>query len=259
MNVDSINSVAAYNPYNSVNQSMASGKQINNAADDPAGLAVATGMNSQILEQSMGMRNANDGISMLQTADGTARGMTVSVQRMYELSVQSMSGTLNASQRNILNMEFQQNLQEMNRMASTTQFNGMNLFDGSNSDINIALGGSNNNVNLPNLTASALGIDSLDISDMSNAGLAMEALMQAQDTLSSTQAEFGAQQNRMYSAVSNMAINEQNTQASMSQIMDTDYARAATERARNDVLAQAGLMMQAQGNQDRANVLQLIN
>jgi flagellin len=259
MSVDSINSVGSpYSPYNSVTQSLTSGKQINSSADNAAGLAVATGMTTEIMGQSMGMRNANDGMSLLQTADGATRGMTASVQRMYELSVQAMNGTLNASQRNMLNQEFQQNLQEINRTASTTKFNDISLLDGANPQIDIALGDSKSTLNLPTLTSDALGLTGMDITDPANAGTAMEALLNATDMLSTSQAEFGAQQNGLYSAVSNMATEQQNAYASRSQIMDTDFARASTDRARNDVLMQASIMMQAQGNQDKSNVLQLL-
>lgn len=259
MSVDSINSVGSpYSPYNSVTQSLNSGKQINSSADNAAGLAVATGMTTEIMGQSVGMRNANDGMSLLQTADGATRGMTASVQRMYELSVQAMNGTLNASQRNMLNQEFQQNLQEINRTATTTKFNDISLLDGANPQIDIALGDSKSTLNLPTLTSDALGLTGMDITDPANAGTAMEALLNATDMLSTSQAEFGAQQNGLYSAVSNMATEQQNAYASRSQIMDTDFARASTDRARNDVLMQASIMMQAQGNQDKSNVLQLL-
>lgn len=216
-------------------------------------------MSTEIIAQSAGMRNANDGISLLQTADGAARGMTNSIQRMYELSVQSMNGTLNDSQRNMLNTEFQQNLQEINRTATTTKFNDISLLDGQNPDINIALGDSSKStLNMPTLTSDALGLTGMDITNTANAGSAMEALLNATKLLSNSQAEFGAQQNSLYSAVSSMAISEQNSYSARSQIMDTNMASASTDKARNDVLMQASIMMQAQGNQDKSNVLQLL-
>lgn len=260
MSVDSINSIGSpYSSYSPAAASMTSGQQINRSADNAAGLAVATGMSTEIMEKSMGMRNANDGMSLLQTADGATRGMTASVQRMYELSVQSMNGTLNASQRNMINTEFQQHLQELNRTTETTKFNGISLLDGQNPEINIALGDSSSTLNMPTLTSDALGLTGLDLTSTANAGAAMEALMEATKTLSTSQAQFGAQQNGLYSAFSNMAVGRENDFASRSQIMDTDYARASMNKARDDVLFQASIMMQAQGNQDKSNVLQLIN
>lgn len=259
MSVDSINNLSSsYSAYNPTNQSITSGTQINRAADNAAGLAITTGMTTEIIGQSVGMRNANDGISLLQTADGATRGMTESVQRMYELSVQAMNGTLNASQRNMLDQEFQQNLQEINKMATTTKFNEISLLDGQNPQINIALGDSSSTLDLPTLTTDALGLTGMSINDLTQIGTTMDALLNATSALSSSQAEFGAQQNGLYSAVSNMATSQQNSYASRSQILDTDYARASANKARDDVLNQAGIMMQAHNNQDKANVLQLL-
>lgn len=260
MSVDSINSVGSpYSPYNPTNTSLTTGQQINRSADNAAGLAVVTGMTTEIMGQSVGMRNANDGMSLLQTADGATRGMTESIQRMYELSVQSMNGTLSASQRNMLNTEFQQQMEEINRTASTTKFNDISLLDGANPDIEIALGDSSKStLTMPTLTSDALGLTGVDISNPANAGAAAEALLNATDSLSSSQANFGAQQNGLYSAVSSMATSQENSYASRSQILDTDMARASTDKARNDVLMQASIMMQAQGNQDKSNVLQLL-
>lgn len=259
MSVDSINNLSSsYSAYNPTTQSITSGTQINRAADNAAGLAITTGMTTEIIGQSVGMRNANDGISLLQTADGATRGMTESVQRMYELSVQAMNGTLNASQRNMLDQEFQQNLQEINKMATTTKFNEISLLDGQNPQINIALGDSSSTLDLPTLTTDALGLTGMSINDLTQIGTTMDALLNATSALSSSQAEFGAQQNGLYSAVSNMATSQQNSYASRSQILDTDYARASANKARDDVLNQAGIMMQAHNNQDKANVLQLL-
>lgn len=259
MSVDSINNLSSsYSAYNPTTQSITSGAQINRAADNAAGLAITTGMTTEIIGQSVGMRNANDGISLLQTADGATRGMTESVQRMYELSVQAMNGTLNASQRNMLDQEFQQNLQEINKMATTTKFNEISLLDGQNPQINIALGDSSSTLDLPTLTTDALGLTGMSINDLTQIGTTMDALLNATSALSSSQAEFGAQQNGLYSAVSNMATSQQNSYASRSQILDTDYARASANKARDDVLNQAGIMMQAHNNQDKANVLQLL-
>ncbi len=260
MSVDSVNSLGSpYASYNPAMTSIASGKQINTSADNAAGLAVVTGMTTEIMEQSVGMRNANDGMSLLQTADGATKGMVNSVQRMYELSVQSLNGTLSASQRNMLNTEFQQQMQEINRTATTTKFNEISLFDGQNPQINIALGADNNStLNMPTLTTDTLGLTGMDISNPANASLAMESLLKATESLSTSQAQFGAQQNGLYSAISNMATSQQSEYASRSQILDTDMARASTDKARNDALMQASIMMQAKGNQDKSNVLQLL-
>lgn len=259
MSVESVNlSSSSMGGVSSSAASMTSGLQINRSADNPAGLAVASGMTTDINSKSVGMRNASDGIQLLQTADGATQSMTANLQRMYELTLQSMNGTLNASQRNSLNNEFQQNLQALEQMAETTQFNGVRLLNGENPQINIALGDSSTSLNMPTLTNDAMGLTGLDISNPANAGAALDALRQATESLSSSQAQLGAQQNGLYAASSNMAIGQQNDLASRSQIMDTDFARASMNKAREDVLNQAGLMMMAQSNQNQANVLQLL-
>lgn len=261
MSIDSINSVGS--PYSSTStaaEGLTSGLRINNSGDDAAGLAVAIGMTSDIMRDSVGIRNGNDGIGLLKTADGAAQGLTNSMQRMYELSMQAMNGTLNNSQRNMLNAEFQQHLQEIERTAQTTKFNGVELFNGSNESIDIALGeNSTSSLKMPNLTLEALGLDGLDLTNVANAGQAAETLMKATEQMGDHFADFGAQQNGLYSAISGLAISAENTQASRSQIMDADFAKLAAAKAKEDVKEQAFIMMHAHKNHDKANVLQLIN
>ncbi|SFR54155.1 flagellin [Thiomicrospira sp. ALE5] len=259
MSTDAIsNSRANFSNLSSTTASMTSGSQINRAADNPSGLAVANGLTTDINSQSTGLRNAADGISILQTANGATQGITVNLQRMYELSIQSMNGTLNDSQRNLLDSEFQQGLQEINRIIETTQFNGVSLFNGENPDINLALGDSSSTLTMPTLNNDLLSLNGLSISNLASASASVDSLKTAIETMSSTQAEFGAQQNGLLSAISNMATGQTNDIASRSQILDTDFARASVSKAREDILNQAGIMMLAQGNQDKANILQLI-
>jgi flagellin len=260
MSIDSINSVNL--PYTGINPSqsaLASGKQINTAADNPAGMAIVNAMNTQVLAQSVSMRNANDGIGLLQTADGASQSFTVNMQRMYDLSLQAANGTLNPAQRNHLNTEFQQNLKELDRIAATTQFNGMNLLNGEFSAIQIALGDSQSALSLPNLQPNALGLSNLDITNPANAGLAMQALQTAGEFMGEVRAQFGAQQNGLLSAFNNMSNTQINTVGARSQIEDTDIAKAASDKARDDVLNRAAIMMLSIGNQERSNTLQLLN
>ncbi|WP_044407044.1 flagellin [Thiomicrospira microaerophila] len=260
MSIDAINTIGSpFASYSPSSASMTSGQQINRAADNPAGLAVANGFQQAAMREAVGMSNANSGISLLQTADGASRSMTENILRMQELSLQAMNGTTNPAQRNALNTEFQQMMQAIDQTSQNTKFNGMNLLNGENADLSIALGDSASRLSLPELSLNSLGLAGLDLSNPANANLALESLQKAGSLLSTTQAEFGAQQNGLLSAAAEMSTSRQNSLASFSQIMDTDYARASTEKAREDVLLQAGIMMQAQGNQDRANVLALIN
>ncbi|MDY0135602.1 MAG: flagellin [Thiomicrospira sp.] len=260
MSIDSIHSVTS--PYTGINptqSALASGKQINTAADNPAGLAMVNAMNSQVMAQSVSMRNANDGMGLLQTADGASQSFSVNMQRMYDLSLQASNGTLNPAQRNHLNTEFQQGLKELDRIATTTQFNGMNLLNGELNAIQIALGDSQSELSLPNLQPNALGLANLDLNNPANAGLAMQALQTAGEFMGEVRAQFGAQQNGLVSAFNNMANTQINTIGSRSQIEDTDVAKAASEQSRDDVLNRAAIMMLSIGNQERSNTLQLLS
>lgn len=240
-------------------KNMTSGQQINSAADNPAGLAVANSLQQQALRDSVGLRSASDGISLLQTAESNSRSMTTNIQRMMEISIQSMNGTMNSTQRNALNSEFQQMIQAIDQTSQTTKFNGMTLLNGENTELKLALGGSESSITLPELSLASLGLSGLNLNNTNNASLALDILQSASRLLDDTQALFGAQQNGLISAGNQLMSQQQNTLASFSQIMDTNYAKSASDKARDDVLFKASMMMQAQGNQDRANVLQLIN
>jgi len=207
----------------------------------------------------MASRNANDGISLLQTADGASESITASLQRMNELALQASNGTMNDSQRSMLNQEFQQNLQGINQIAESTSFNGQNLLNGDISNINIALGESSSQLNLPNLTSDGLSITGLDISNSANASNALGGLATAIEQLSTQRSGFGAQQNGLTSAFENIQSQNVNSSAARSQINDTNYAKAMTEQVRQNVLQDSAIAMQAQTNQSRASVLQLLN
>ncbi len=261
INANSLNATNLYTSnLNSINQSLASGQRINNAADDPSGQAIMNALGNQINAQDMGVRNANDGISMLQTADGASDIMTQSLQRMNELSLQAMNGTLNASQRDMLNNEFQQNLQNINQIVESTQFNGQTLLNGDLSTINIALGAeSNSTLTLPTLTTDALGITGLSLSDPANASTALAGISTAIEQLSASRAEFGAQQNALTSTVDNLQNQTVSSYATQSQLSDTDFAKAIAEQSRQQILNESAIAMQSQGNQSKAAVLQLLS
>ncbi len=263
MNIDAnnlgVNSLYSSN-LSSVNQSIASGQRINSAADDPAGLAIMNALGTQINAQDMGVQNANAGISMLQTADGASDMITQSLQRMNELSIQAMNGTLNTSQRDMLNNEFQQNLQNINQIVESTSFNGQTLLNGDMNSVNIALGAeSNSTLNLPTLTTDALSITGLSIADPANASTALSGITTAIEQLSTSRAEFGAQQNGLTSSVDNLQSQNINSYATKSQLSDTDFAKAIAEQSRQNILNESAIAMQSQGNQSKAAVLQLLS
>lgn len=251
-------STAYTSSLNNVNESLASGSRINQSADDAAGQAVVSTITSQVNAQDMAVRNANDGISLLQTADAASQSINDNLLRMNELALQAQNGTLNSSQRDMLNLEFQQNLQSINETANGTQFNGQELLNASNDSLDIALSDSNSTLNLPNLTTDGLSLSGLDISNPDTASQALQGLTQATDQLLNSRSQFGAQQNGLTSATDNLASQNLNAMSSRSQISDTDYARAVTEQVRQSILSESSVAMQAQQNQSRDNVLQLL-
>lgn len=244
---------------NSTNQSLASGSRINASADNPSGQAIVNALSTQITTQDVASRNAVDGISLLQTADSATSSITAQLQRMNELALQAANGTLNPSQRSILNQEFQQNLAGINEIAQGTSFNQQNLLNGELGTLDIALGETSSTLNLPNFTTDGLGISGLSIDNPSNAATVLQGLGNALQNVNQTRSEFGAQQNGLLAQYENIQSQNANAQASRSQINDTDYAQAVSEQVRQNILNDAQISMQAQGNQNRASVLQLLN
>ncbi|WP_373019441.1 flagellin [Thiomicrorhabdus sp.] len=249
---------SAYTSSLSSVSSMASGSQINQSSDNPAGQAVVSTLTSQINAQDMASRNANDGISMIQTADAGSQAINNSLLRMNELAIQAQNGTLNSQQRSMLNQEFQQNLENVNSIANNTSFNGINLLNADTSSVDIAMTDSSSTLNFPNMTIDSLGLSGLDISNPANAGLALQGLNLANEQMLNNRSQFGAQQNGLTSAVNNMSNQNLNALSTRSQISDTDFARAIAEQVRQSILNESTVMMQAQNNQSRGNVLQLL-
>lgn len=243
---------------NSINESLASGSKINRSSDNPAAQAIITVLTSQVDTQDMATRNANNGISLLQTADSASSSITDSLQRMNELSLQSMNGTLNPSQRSLLNQEFQQNLQSINLVSDSTNFNGNNLLNGDTATVDIALGETNSSLNLPNLSTDALSITGLDISNPATASLAQAGIGLAIEQVGSARSQFGAQQNGLTSAIDNLQNQSLNTLATQSQLSDTDFARASAEQSRLNILNESTIAMMSQGTQSKSSVLRLL-
>jgi len=259
---------------------LATGKRINSASDDAAGLAIASKMTSQIRGLDQAVRNGNDAISMLQTADGAMIEVSNMMQRMRELAVQGGNGTLSTADLAALNTEFVALRTEIDRIADNTQWNGDNLLDGSaganglltfqvgyEADQTIAV-----NVGDLNLAAGATaysagsaagGILAADLSaiTMTTATLAntqVTALDAAIAGIDSKRATLGSAINRLEFAVDNLANVSQNTSAARSRIEDADYASETTELARTQIIAQAGTAMLSQANQQAQSVLALL-
>jgi flagellin len=260
---------------------LSTGSRINSASDDAAGLAISSKMTSQINGLNMAVRNANDGISMIQTADGALVEMTGMLQRMRELSVQSASDTNTSTDRAALDLEFEALKAEIERVADNTQFNGTNLLDssltavfqvGANAsqtisvvieDFNIANADATSGV-FEGLNQSALGgtttrdLTALGVDSKSNATTAITDLDMAIEHVNTQRATLGATINRLEYAADNLANVSQNASASRSRILDADYASETTELARTQIIQQAGTAMLSQANQQAQSVLALL-
>jgi len=240
---------------------LSTGRRINSASDDAAGLAIATRMTSEVRGLNMAIRNANDGISMAQTAEGGMNEITNMLQRMRELSVQSANGTLAAGDRANLQVEVTQLIAQIGDVATRTDFNGVALLDGTNASISIQTGSNASEtvaVALTDVDAAALSVDALDISTAAGATAAITALGTALDTITTAQAGLGASQNRLQTTVSNLTDRVSNITESRSRIVDVDFSAETTNLAKAQILSQASTAMLAQANQSQQGVLSLL-
>lgn len=242
---------------------LSTGHRINSAQDDAAGLAISDRMNSQVRGLNQAIRNANDGISLTQTADGALSGSTDVLQRMRELAVQSGNGIYNAADRASMNKEFSQLQSELNSIAGQTSFNGQNILDGSFSGGTAFQVGANSGetieVALQNVDAASLGVDGSSVSTVEGSQDALSAIDNAISQVSGIRGELGAVQNRFESTISNLANISENVSASRAQIGDADYAAEVSEMVRGRILQQAGVAMQAQAKQASESVLGLLS
>jgi len=248
---------------------LSSGMRINSAADDAAGLGISENLKANIRSLAQAQRNANDGISMSQVAEGSMNEMQGIVSRMRELSVQSANGTLGTTERGYIQTEFKQLSAEINRIGAVTEFNGQKLLDGSASaglTFQIGIQNTGNDrlaMSITKLTTSTLGSTTLHISAASlstatNAQLAIGAFDKAIQQLSQARAKVGATQNRMTVTVSNLAVAQENLTAANSRIRDVDVASESANLTKSQILSQAGLAVLAQANQLPQSALSLL-
>lgn len=253
----------------SINDSMAklaSGSRINKAADDAAGLAISEGLKAQIRSAAQAQRNANDGISMVQTAEGGLNEIGNIVVRLRELGIQAASDTVGETERGMLNKEVQQLKSEIQRISSVTTWGTTKLLDGSSPKFDFQVGIFNNaeedrisfNAGENVATLDALGLSGIDYSSKEGAQEALGMLDAAQTSVSGTRANLGALQNRLTSTVDNLGVAQENLSAANSRIRDTDVAQASSEMTRNNILLQAGTSTLAQANQTNQLALKLI-
>jgi flagellin len=245
---------------------LSSGKRINSAKDDAAGLAIASSMTSQIRGMNQGIRNANDGISMAQTAEGALDEVSNMMQRIRELAVQATSGTYSDTDKTNLQAEVTQLSDQITAVLANTQFNGSNLFDataGAAGDGTVIVQAGANAADTVTLTfgdlaaeAAITDVTSVDLTTADNTVLA--TIDAGIELVNTNRATLGASQNRLESAVRNLANNAINLSDARSRIEDTDYSSETTALAKAQILGQASTAMLAQANQSQQNVLSLL-
>ena len=266
---------------NAAMEKLSTGQRINSASDDAAGLAIASRMTSQIKGLDVAVRNANDGISMISTADGALVEVTNMLQRMRELALQASNGTTTSADRDYLNSEYTNLLTEIERIAQNTQWNGSDILDGTANGTSGTVafqvganGGQTVSVNFGNATNAAVASTSGMIQDVASAAptltagttasaltkrtSAVTAIDTAITNVNSQRATFGAAMNQLTYAVDNLSNVKVNSEAARSRILDTDYAQETSELARTQIIQQAGTAMLAQANQLPQTVLSLL-
>jgi flagellin len=234
-------------------QRLSSGFRINSAADDAAGLGISDSMTAQIRSYAVAERNAMDGISMAQTADGASSQVASMLARMRELAMQARNGSYTSTDRSNLDVEYQQLVAEVDRMAQSVQFNGTSLLNATTTvafqvgigttasdQVSLVFGG---------LTSSTLGIAATDVTTIGNAGTALTSIDTAIANVSTKRANFGAAMNRLQTTVVNIQSMKNNLSAANSRIRDVDVAEESSQLARTQVLAQAGAAVLSQANQ----------
>ncbi len=266
---------ASLNAINSLNRTqrslsatysrISSGLRISKAADDAAGLGVAESLGAQSASGRVAMRNTNDGISVIQTAEGAMDEVGDILSRMRELAVQSSSETLADDERAYIQDEFEELSAEVDRIASVTEFNGQALTDGTTTSLDVQVGTMNTgndriSIELSDLGASTLGVDtaSVDLSAATTAQAAIDAIDTAIDSVSGYRSQLGAVQNRLDSALSNMESYVENLESAESSVRDADFAWETAELAKQQILQQAGVSVLAQAKNINQGVLSLL-
>ena len=242
-------------------EKLSSGYKINRAGDDAAGLSISEKMRSQIRGLNKASSNAQDGISLIQVAEGALNETHSILQRMNELATQAANDTNTSKDRTAIQQEVDQLTSEINRIQSTTQFNTMNLLDGTFTRKNLQVGslcGQSIGVSISNMNAASLGVSGLKVSSFSQAGTAMSKIQAAIDKVSTQRSKLGALQNRLEHTINNLDTTAENTQAAESRVRDTDMASEMVQYSKNNILTQAGQSMLAQANQSNQGVLSLL-
>ncbi len=269
-NVSSISAQRSLSVNNAESQNtlakMSSGSRITRASDDAAGLAISEKLKAQIRSVSQANRNANDGISLVQTAEGGLDEVSSMLTRLRELAIQASSDTVGDTERNFTDMEYQNLKQEIERISQVTEFNGMKLLNGQGEKLDFQIGTRNDqfqdrisyDVQMSNSSIESLGVSELTVSNKEGAQQSLAAVDAAIEKVSGQRAALGAIQNRLVSTSKNLEVTNENLSAANSRIRDVDYAEVTAQNARNNILNQAGSSVLAQANAQGQNALKLI-
>jgi flagellin len=240
---------------------LSSGLRIATAADDAAGLAISERMRSQIRSYGAASRNAQDGISLVQTAEGALAEASNILTRMRELSIQSANGTLSQNDRDTIGTEVNALIEELDRIAASSEFNGFALLDGTATTAAIQVGIQANetiDIGLPDATTATLGVDAVDVASVTGANTALGLIDTAIDTLNTARGELGATQNRLNSAYSSILNARENLSAAESRIRDVDVAFETADLTRNTIMQQAAVSILQQANTQPQVALSLL-
>lgn len=245
---------------------LASGQRINQAADDAAGLAISENLKGQIRGLRQANRNANDGISLVQIAEGSLNEVSNMLIRLRELGVQAASDTIGDTERKFLDVEYQQLKSEIQRVTEATSYNGYDLLNGTGGVIDIQVGVNNDpfkdrisfNSGAANSTLEALGITAEAVGTKEGAQMSLQSVDNAMVSVNAIRANFGAMQNRLQSTSNNLLVYDENMSAANSRIRDADVAAESSELTRNNILMQAGVSVLGQANQMNQLALKLL-
>jgi flagellin len=246
---------------------LSSGFRINRAGDDAAGLAISENLKAQIRGLKQASRNAQDGVSLVQVAEGGLNEISTILIRLRELGVQAASDTIGPVERQFLNVEYDQLVSEVDRIADGTEFNGTPLLSGTGSILDFQVG-TRNDPNIDRLSfdaskadanSAALGINLTSVADKASAQNSLSSIDSAIVSVSAMRADFGAIQNRLQSTIGNLGVSVENMSAANSRIRDVDVAEETSELTRNNILLNAGTSVLAQANQSANTALQLLN
>jgi len=245
-------------------QRLSTGLRISTAADDAAGLAISERLRSQVRSLAQASRNANDGISLVQVGEGALNEVSNILVRLRELAIQSANGSSSTADKNTIKEEFDSLVNEINRIAQSTEFNGIRLLDGSASTvtfqvgINTAAGIDSLNVTLTPALVTTLGLNSVDVGSGGSTSFAITQIDSAINSVSQLRGRFGSLQNRLQSTIANLGVASESLSAAESRIRDVDVAYETAELTRNNILQQASISILSQANAQPQSALQLL-